>query len=61
MRWDDTYKSNHEHYQWHDLLDGEGIDTDRLLGYVRHNTTKEGFAEYVAKRLEGNQEEEEGS
>jgi hypothetical protein len=40
MRWDDTYKSNHECYQWHDLLDD---DEEQLLGYVRENTTNGEF------------------
>ena len=43
MRWDDTYETNHNCYKWHDLLEGEGIDTDKLLGYVRHNITNGDF------------------
>jgi hypothetical protein len=37
MRWDDTYKSTEHRYRWHDLMDGDGEDTDGLLGYVRED------------------------
>jgi hypothetical protein len=43
MRWDDAYKGGHECYHWYDLLEGEGTDTDKLLGYVRHNITNGDF------------------
>ena len=43
MKWDDTYTGGHECYQWYDLLEGEGTDKDKLLGYVRHNITNGEF------------------
>ena len=43
MKWDDTYKGSPECYQWHDLLAGDGTDTDELLGYVRENITNGEF------------------
>jgi hypothetical protein len=43
MRWDDTYQGGHECYKWHDLMDGEGTETDGLLGYVRENIVDHTF------------------
>ena len=43
MRWDDTYQGSHECYKWHDLMAGEGTQTDELLGYVRENITNGEF------------------
>jgi hypothetical protein len=43
MRWDDTYQGVKNHFKWHDLLDGEGTNEDRLLGYVRQNFTNGEF------------------
>ena len=37
MRWDDAYQRDNRCYRWHDLLQGEGTETDPLLGYVREN------------------------
>jgi len=50
MRWDDAFKGGHECYAWHDLLAGEGTDTDELLGYVRENITN---GEFIAQINDG--------
>lgn len=47
MRWDDTYKGGHECYRWHDLLAGEGTETDGLLGYVRENVVDHTFVAQI--------------
>jgi hypothetical protein len=52
MKWDDTYKGGHECYQWHDLMAGEGTDTDELLGYVRHNITNDEFIAQINDRTQ---------
>ena len=52
MRWDDTYKGSHECYQWHDLLAGEGTDTDELLGYVRQNLVTGEFIAQINDRAQ---------
>ena len=43
MRWDDAFQGGQECYKWHDLLDGEGTETDCLLGYVRENLVDHTF------------------
>jgi hypothetical protein len=43
MRWDDAFKGGHECYRWYDLLEGEGTETDPLLGYVRENLVDHTF------------------
>lgn len=43
MRWDDAFKGGHECYRWYDLLDGDGTETDGLLGYVRENLVDHTF------------------
>ena len=53
MRWDDAYKGGHECYHWYDLLEGEGTDTDKLLGYVRHNITDGEFIAVINDRGDG--------
>jgi len=36
MKWTDEYKGRHPSiWRWHDLLEGEGTETDSLLGYIR--------------------------
>ena len=47
MRWDDTYQGGHECYRWYDLLDGEGTETDGLLGYVRENLVDHTFISVI--------------
>lgn len=43
MRWDDSFTGGHECYRWYDLLEGEGTETDGLLGYVRENLVDHTF------------------
>jgi hypothetical protein len=52
MRWDDTYQGSHECYKWHDLLAGEGTETDELLGYVRHNVVDNTFIAQINDRTQ---------
>ena len=52
MKWDDTYTGGHECYAWHDLMAGEGTDTDELLGYVRHNITNGEFIAQINDRTQ---------
>jgi hypothetical protein len=51
MKWDDSYAGNHGIYKWHDLMAGEGTDTDELLGYVRENITNGEFMACINDRL----------
>jgi hypothetical protein len=50
MRWDDTYQGSHECYRWHDLLAGEGTETDGLMGYVRENLVDHTFIAQINDR-----------
>jgi hypothetical protein len=50
MRWDDTYAGAHGYYKWHDLLAGEGTETDELLGYVRENLVDRTFIAQINAR-----------
>jgi hypothetical protein len=47
MKWTDDYKSTERRYRWHDLLDGDGEDTDGLLGYVREDTIDHIFVSVI--------------
>jgi hypothetical protein len=53
MKWDDAFKGVHECYQWHDLMAGEGTDTDELLGYVRENITNGEFMAVINDPIGG--------
>lgn len=50
MRWDDAFKGSHECCKWYDLLDGEGTETDALLGYVRENLVDRTFMACINNR-----------
>ena len=52
MRWDDAFKGGHECYKWYDLLAGEGLDTDELLGYVRENVVDKTFIAQINDRMQ---------
>ena len=52
MRWDDAFKGGHECYRWHDLLNGDGTDTDELLGYVRENLVDNTFIAQINDRMQ---------
>lgn len=50
MRWYDALKGGHEWYKWYDLMAGEGLDTDELLGHVRENLVDHTFEATVNER-----------
>lgn len=52
MRWDDTFTGGHECYKWHDLMGGEGTDSDELLGYVRENLVTKDFMACINERAQ---------
>jgi hypothetical protein len=43
MRWDDTHHGDNKCWRWYDLLDGDGTETDGLLGYVGENLVDKAF------------------
>jgi hypothetical protein len=51
MRWDDTYEGSHGFYKWHDLLAGDGTETDGLMGYIREDLTKGDFVAVINEGL----------
>ena len=52
MRWDDAFKGGHGYYKWHDLLAGEGTETDGLMGYVRENLVNGEFIAQINDRTQ---------
>jgi len=52
VKWDDTYTGGHECYKWHDLLAGEGTETDALMGYVRENVVDHTFIAQINDRTQ---------
>jgi hypothetical protein len=47
MKWTDDYISTEMRYRWHDLMDGDGEDTDGLLGYVREDIIDHTFVSVI--------------